>query len=138
MYVPGRKILQIELAILVRDLEIRVRETAMYAFIHGWTLHFTGMAISSRANDFSIGGGSGRLRFVPFAVLLRDGVNVVRRLIVVHDVQVLADLHAPHVRMVLASLLRRSSPGSMAPGRNILRVRSSRRRLRSRARRHPP
>src|ERR1700728_2001791 len=48
---------------------------------------------------------SRRLRLIPFAVILRSGMNVVRRLIVVLDLHRLARHHAQHVRMILAAAL---------------------------------
>src|SRR5207302_1316121 len=49
------------------------------------------------------GGGLRWLRFVPFAVVFWLGVNVVRGGVAVDDLDLLADHHAEHVRMVFAA-----------------------------------
>src|SRR2546429_3767552 len=51
------------------------------------------------------GGGLRWLRFVPFAVVFWLGVNVVRGGVAVDDLDLLADHHAEHVRMVFAAAL---------------------------------
>src|SRR5258707_9299780 len=50
-------------------------------------------------------GGRGRLRLVPLAVVFRCGMDVVRGLIVIFDLDGLTGHHAHHVGMVLATAL---------------------------------
>src|ERR1700674_24170 len=49
--------------------------------------------------------GGGRLRFVPLAIVRGSGMDVVRGLIVVLDLDILARHYSEHVGMILASLL---------------------------------
>src|SRR6266851_1352283 len=59
VYVPGGRFFKSNLPSLSVTWKYGFGRTAMYAFIHGCTLHFTGMATSSRVNDFSIGAAPG-------------------------------------------------------------------------------
>ena len=68
--------------------------------------------------DFHDCGRSGWLRFIPFAIVFRNGVNVVCGLIVVIHLELLASHHGDHMRRVHAALLIDGRGG----GRNRERV----------------
>ena len=70
-----------------------------------------GMDVALYGDEFGVlvfcgtRGSAGRLRFVPLAIRFRDGMNIVRRLITIQNLQFLSGVKSDHVWDVLASFL---------------------------------
>src|SRR6266481_3971652 len=94
-----RQILQVKLSVFIGDLEIRVRQDG-HIRLHPWmdvALH--GDSDFLAGERLLYGRGPGGLRLVPLAIILGDWVDVMRGLVVVHDVDVLAHLYGHHMWM---------------------------------------
>src|SRR5579862_760455 len=101
----GRNVLDLERSVFSGDLEVRVAEhgdIGLHPRVH--------VALDRDGNFFVREAladrcGSRRLRFVPLAVILGNGVNVVGRRVGVDNLQRLRGLQRQHVRVILAALL---------------------------------
>src|SRR5580692_9799913 len=102
---PRRHVLEREAAVLASDLVIRVIEHGDIR-LHPWVdvaLHGNGdLGTRETLHD---GLSARRLRFIPFTIVLGDGVDVVRGHVGIDDRKRLARLQCKDVRMILTALL---------------------------------